>query len=608
MAGCGKSRVLKAIVKRLTKLNRCVFQVAHNGVAAANIGGMTIHSYAGLSGTARPPYSCSNLDARERIKMTDTLIIDEISTVDNHMLDGLDLLFRTVHKKMHEPFGGVQIIAVGDFAQLKPVDDKKKRKQEESAKHALHKQEASNPESGLSYDQHARRREYLQYKDVLTDPEADVMYCYKAKSWKLVCQKFYIFDKIYRQSDPRFLNLLNEIRNGELSESGRMLLESRRLCNVPPEMLENGHAPRDFTMLFSRRADVMRYNSRQLDSIDTDAGFCYQALDRALNEKLQFLISQFPVPEKLWLKVGARVMLKKNITRTMVNGLCGTVIGFSEIFVKERSSPLFRPIEGCILPRATANLTADPVRPNYQLPDDLESVEIPADASGNSFCPHRILATIPVPGSKRDGANLGSTDPELQEFEIVTDQRIRVLRANGFFPLPVVHFENGEVVTVMPIEWCVEDQRRRVSKKAIPGAEEYQKGVPERVKLASRVQIPLLHAWAISVHMSQGLTIAKLCVDLGASIFEDGQAYVAISRGQSLEGLLVRDLDVSRIRASDEVKSFYRVLRRLALNQKRKRAAEEGIPFEEPATEEPVKKEIKREEPVKEEVYDFLEM
>lgn len=60
--------------------------------------------------------------------------------------------------------------------------------------------------------------------------------------------------------------------------------------------------------------------------------------------------------------------------------------------------------------------------------------------------------------------------------------------------------------------------------------------------------------------MSQGLTIRRLCVDLGSSLFEDGQAYVAASRGESLEGLLVRDLDFSKFRACTRVKAFYKVL------------------------------------------------
>jgi intein/homing endonuclease len=75
--------------------------------------------------------------------------------------------------------------------------------------------------------------------------------------------------------------------------------------------------------------------------------------------------------------------------------------------------------------------------------------------------------------------------------------------------------------------------------------------------------VPTTHAFvsgAFVSHNSQGLTIPKLCVDLGNSLFEDGQAYVATSRGESLEGLLIRDLDFSKFRACTRVQAFYKVL------------------------------------------------
>lgn len=495
-AGTGKSRTIKAIVKRLRRSGKVVYQVAPTGVAAANISGMTVHCYAGISGSDRPPYSCKPLEARQRMMETDTLIIDEISMVDNHMLPGLDLLFRQTRNKMNQPFGGIQVIAVGDFAQLKPVDAKKKRAAEEMAKIEARKSYGPS-ESGVTWGGN-KKKEYMKFKDIITDPDQDITYCYHSKAWRHVCHKFFILDRIYRQSDPKFLRLLNEIRQGQLSRDAIELLESRRLCHVQGIRLSDGSLPTDYTVLYSRRADVDNYNTKMLNSIQSDLGYTYKALDRVLIDKLAFLINQFPVPESIWIKAGARVMLKKNITRTMVNGLRGTVIGFSEVFVKQRSSPLFRPIEGCILSGATRDMTDNPLRRDYKVPTTGgESVGIPSNCKITSFCPRKILDTIPLPGSKKDGADLGETDPDLWDYELVSAQRIAALRASGFYPLPVVHFENGEVVTMIPIEWCIEDQKK-ISKKrkaelakalGPDAATSTESSSPDRVKLASRVQV-----------------------------------------------------------------------------------------------------------------------
>lgn len=476
--------MIKAVEKRLKSLGKTVYKVAPTGVAAANVGGMTIHTFAGISGSDKPPYSVKSPEARLRIKSADTLIIDEISMVDNHMLPGLDLLCRDIRCAMGQPFGGMQIIAVGDFAQLKPVDAKKKRAQEEKAKAEMRRANGHDFSSNWTEN---KRKGYNKHRDILTDPEEPVTYCYNSKAWKLVMHKFFILDRIYRQTDANFLRVLNEIREGQLSEEARMILESRRLCNVPGSMAPDGSLPSDYTALYSRREDVEQYNRRMLMKLEGDVGYTYKALDRTLNPSLDFLVNQFPIPESIWMKVGARVMLKKNIctTKGMVNGLRGEVIGFCELFAKDCDTPLFRPIEGCVMPRATADLTPEPLSRYYEVPNG-PSVRAPAGCKSGSFCPRKILDKIPLPGSKRDGAELGETDPDLMRYELVSSARINSLKMNAFFPVPVVHFENGEVVAMLPIKWAVEDERK-ISKKRMAEGEQ-----SPRVELASRVQVHVL--------------------------------------------------------------------------------------------------------------------
>ena len=107
MAGTGKSRVIRAILARLRGIGRIVFPTARYGVAAANIGGMTLHSFCGLSATSEPPFTPSaRPQVIANIKTVQTLIIDEISTVDNHLLVGLDLYFQKIRNQHGVPFGG----------------------------------------------------------------------------------------------------------------------------------------------------------------------------------------------------------------------------------------------------------------------------------------------------------------------------------------------------------------------------------------------------------------------------------------------------------------------------------------------------------------------
>ena len=108
LAGTGKSRVLRAIYQRLRLSQRLVFQVAPTGVAAANIGGQTIHSWCGISGAQRPPFTVTKkAEVLERVRQCDTLVIDEISMVDNHLLQGLHLLMCEIRRRpTTEWFGG----------------------------------------------------------------------------------------------------------------------------------------------------------------------------------------------------------------------------------------------------------------------------------------------------------------------------------------------------------------------------------------------------------------------------------------------------------------------------------------------------------------------
>jgi len=108
----------------------------------------------------------------------------------------------------------------------------------------------------------------------------------------------------------------------------------------------------------------------------------------------------------------------------------------------------------------------------------------------------------------------------------------------GGMPYPIVRFINGREVTVTPEIWNVEMSGERI---------------------ASRIQIPLLLSWALSIHKSQGQTIERVKVDLG-KVFERGQAYVAISRTTSFEGLQILNFSSKKVMAHPNVIGFYEKL------------------------------------------------
>ncbi len=110
---------------------------------------------------------------------------------------------------------------------------------------------------------------------------------------------------------------------------------------------------------------------------------------------------------------------------------------------------------------------------------------------------------------------------------------------------PIVEFSNGKILTIGTEEWLIEKYDEE--KKLI-------------LTEAGMLQIPLILAWAITIHKSQGLTLDKISCDL-SEIFSPGQAYVALSRARSLEGVFIKSINFSRIKANQDALKFYEKLR-----------------------------------------------
>lgn len=275
-AGTGKSTLLNYFT-RITKKNYAV--LAPTGVAALNVGGQTIHSFFGFKPDVTIN-SVSKVRDASILENLDLLIIDEISMVRADLFDCIEKSLR-INRKSNMPFGGVQIVVLGDLNQLPPVVTR----DEESIF-------SGNP--GSLYDS---------------------PYFFSAEAFRSAHFEVVVLSKIYRQSDSDFLALLNAVRNNSLTEQDIYSLNAR----VDPEYIPD---PQDFTIHLTttnRRASEL--NDFQLSKTP---GELFTFDGSVIGD---FDVRHLPVDESIALKVGAQVMMLNNDReRRWVNGSLGKVV------------------------------------------------------------------------------------------------------------------------------------------------------------------------------------------------------------------------------------------------------------------------------------------
>lgn len=280
-AGTGKSFCIKTLTEFLKEEGIVFGLTASTGVAALAIDGSTIHSWAGIGLGDEDVDSilkgslARNKKARKRIRDSRILIIDEISMVSGILLDKLNLIFQKVRFDSR-PFGGIQVVFSGDFLQLPPV-----------------------------------------FKE-LNDND----FAFNSKSWKDSRIKPVILDKLVRQDgDSSFAKMLNEIRKGGVSSLG--VLSSRIDAKFP----EDGISP---VRIYCKNIEVDSFNRKKLELISSPVKE-FVSIDSGKDHHINFFDRNCPAPKNLTLKVGAQVMLLKNLSieNGMVNGSIGVVEGFT---------------------------------------------------------------------------------------------------------------------------------------------------------------------------------------------------------------------------------------------------------------------------------------
>ncbi len=291
--GSGKSYTINQYVSYLKEHGIAYAVTASTGIAATHIGGMTIHSWSGLG--IRDSLTSYELDAlaqkeyvAKRIQKAKVLIIDEISMLGCTMLDTIDSVCKAV-KGSAEPFGGLQVVLVGDFFQLPPIVRK----------------------SFQNFDEH--NQEF--------DEEADQnMFAFSGTAWKQTGFVICYLSEQHRQEDDQLLEILSIMRSGDRAFEIKELLDPHIKTdrkNLPP-----------ITKLYSHNINVDVINK---DSLTKLPGLIktFKMEATGNNILIENLKKGCLSPEVLELKVGAKVMCtKNNPTENYMNGTMGEVVSF----------------------------------------------------------------------------------------------------------------------------------------------------------------------------------------------------------------------------------------------------------------------------------------
>lgn len=442
-AGTGKSVLMRTIISKFKhkfrKETDRLAITASTGLAACVIEGQTLHSWAGI-GLGKEPVPelvkkiKRNAKTKQKWLRTKVLVVDEISMVDGELFDKLEAIARALRNN-GRPFGGIQLVVTGDFFQLPPVPDR-------------------NTVAKFAFD---------------------------AGTWKTCIAHTILLTHVFRQKDPAFANMLNEMRLGKLSPA---TIANFRNMQRPLKFEDDVEA----TELFPTRNEVDNANIGRMQMLSGQT-MEFPAVDSGVHDLTirNKLLANFMAPEKLTLKKGAQVMLIKNIDTSLVNGSLGKI----QSFMDESTFHVYK--------------------------DDEET-----------------FLRAQEPGEDPEGSAAARAKINQMRYK------------NGgevprYWPMVRFHMPDGSYRELLcqPEEWKVENQNGEIT--------------------AKRVQVPLILAWALSIHKAQGQTLSRVKVDLG-KVFERGQAYVALSRATEQKGLQVLRFDQKKVMVHPKVIEFYNKL------------------------------------------------
>lgn len=295
-AGTGKTTFLRHIKAHTGK--QCVV-VAPTGVAAINAGGVTMHSFfqlpfgpfipgthsgfSGIQDAVADKHSLFknirfNADKRELLQELELLIIDEVSMVRADMLDAMDTILRHFRKRLHLPFGGVQVLFIGDMYQLPPV---------------------------------VPNNEWDILQQYYESP-----FFFSARVIQEAAPLYIELKKIYRQNEQQFIDVLNRVRNNQLTDDDFALLNHRYNPRFTPAQEDK------YVTLCTHNRAADAINAAELEKLPGKAQVFSAVIEGDFSEKA------LPTDMILQLKEGAQVMFIKNDSgtdRKFFNGKLATV-------------------------------------------------------------------------------------------------------------------------------------------------------------------------------------------------------------------------------------------------------------------------------------------
>jgi len=395
--GSGKTELIKHIVDVSSGKNIQVCALTGCAAVLLQSEASTLHSWAGI-GLANGSINdvlhrvlCNKTRRNNWIK-TDILIIDEISMMSLKLFTILDILGKKIKKEPNKPFGGIQVIFSGDFYQLPPI---------------------GSPE----------------------DPDS-MAFCFESKQWNTTFDKQIQLETIFRQTDPTYAKILNQIRIGKLFKSSYRILLERVGIECKGEVV----IP---TILHPKRQTVNAINTKEMAKLEGPEHVFERIVvskksGAQIDREVNYITSNMMAEKTLKLKIGCQVMCIANLEMegpcAIINGSQGIIVGFQNEF-------------------------------------------------------------------------------------------------------PIVKFRDG--------------QQRVIGYHIWPS---------ENITGLSIKQIPLIYAWAITIHKAQGTSLDLAQIDIGNNVFECGQTYVALSRIKSLNGLFITAFNPQKIKCNIKVQEFYKGL------------------------------------------------